>query len=224
MWMRTVISVVPALALCVALSVRDTPMTAQTAPPGPSTQKPPAPIVPTGRTPAPAPTVPARATTAAMNDTKAMEEVVKQVQAYVAWRKSAAGTIGATIIQTASQAEIAAREQALGEHIRKARITAKQGDIFNANGAAVFRRVITADYRARTAQKKRLQQDEVPTLAITLNQTYPPEFPLATFPATLLAKLPKIPAQMEYRLVGKHLILRDIEANIIVDYVPNAIP
>jgi hypothetical protein len=224
MWMRTAISVVPALALCVALSVRDTSMTAQTPHQGPSTQKPPAPITPTGRTPAPAPTPPARATTAAMNDVQALAEFEKQTTAYVNWRKSTAGTLGATLTQTASPAEIAARETALGTHIRKARNQARQGDIFNANAAAVFRRVITADYRARTAQKKRLQQDDVPTFAMTLNQTYPSQFPLATFPATLLAKLPKLPEQVEYRLVGTHLILRDTEANVIVDYVPNVIP
>jgi hypothetical protein len=221
MWMRTVTSVISALALCVALSVRGSSTTAQTLP---TTQQTPAPMKPTGQTPAPAPTVPARATTAAMNDTQAMAEFEKQVTAYVNWRKSTAGTIGAKLVETASQTEIAAREVALGEHIRKARVTAKQGDIFNANAAKVFQRVITADYRARTAQKKRLEQDEVPNFTITLNQTYPSQFPLATFPATLLSKLPKLPEQVEYRLVGRNLILRDIEANVIVDYVPNVIP
>jgi hypothetical protein len=35
--------------------------------------------------------------------------------------------------------------------------------------------------------------------------------------------LPKLPEQLEYRLVGKTLIIRDVEANIIVDFVPNAL-
>jgi hypothetical protein len=35
--------------------------------------------------------------------------------------------------------------------------------------------------------------------------------------------LPKLPEQLEYRIVGKNLIIRDIDANIIVDFVPNAI-
>jgi hypothetical protein len=28
---------------------------------------------------------------------------------------------------------------------------------------------------------------------------------------------------MEYRVVGKDLVLRDVDANLIVDFIPNAI-
>jgi hypothetical protein len=35
--------------------------------------------------------------------------------------------------------------------------------------------------------------------------------------------LPKLPEQLEYRIIGKNLIIRDVEANIIVDFVANAI-
>ena len=33
----------------------------------------------------------------------------------------------------------------------------------------------------------------------------------------------KLPEQLEYRLISKTLIIRDVEADIIVDFVPNAI-
>jgi hypothetical protein len=42
-------------------------------------------------------------------------------------------------------------------------------------------------------------------------------------PANLLANLPQLPEDVEYRIVDKHLILRDVDANIIVDYIPDAI-
>jgi hypothetical protein len=35
--------------------------------------------------------------------------------------------------------------------------------------------------------------------------------------------LPPLPAELEYRVVGHSLILRDIEANLIVDFIVNAI-
>jgi hypothetical protein len=35
--------------------------------------------------------------------------------------------------------------------------------------------------------------------------------------------LPKLPPELEYRIIGKNLIIRDVDANIIVDFVPNAI-
>jgi len=56
-----------------------------------------------------------------------------------------------------------------------------------------------------------------------VNAAYPEKQPLPTVPPDLLARLPKLPEQLEYRLVGKHMILRDIDANIIVDDMLNAI-
>jgi hypothetical protein len=56
-----------------------------------------------------------------------------------------------------------------------------------------------------------------------VNASYPDDTPLPTTPPQVLMKLPKLPEQLEYRIVGKTLIIRDVEADIIVDFVPNAI-
>jgi hypothetical protein len=37
-------------------------------------------------------------------------------------------------------------------------------------------------------------------------------------PVTLLLNLPRLREELEYRIVDKHLILRDVQANIIVDF------
>ena len=60
-------------------------------------------------------------------------------------------------------------------------------------------------------------------VVLKVNATYPPDTPLPTTPPQVLMNLPKLPEQLEYRIVGKNLIIRDVEANIIVDFVPNAI-
>ena len=36
--------------------------------------------------------------------------------------------------------------------------------------------------------------------------------------------LPQLPENLQYRFVGKHLILYDVRGNLIVDYMLNAIP
>ena len=54
-----------------------------------------------------------------------------------------------------------------------------------------------------------------------INQAYPSASPLATFPATLLEVMPKLPDILEYRLLSEGLILRDVKANIIVDFIPD---
>jgi hypothetical protein len=41
-------------------------------------------------------------------------------------------------------------------------------------------------------------------------------------PPTLLAVLPELPKGLEYRLIGKTLILYDADASLIVDFIPNA--
>jgi len=47
---------------------------------------------------------------------------------------------------------------------------------------------------------------------------------LQSMPPNLLLNLPGLPDGLEYRLLDRELVLRDREANIIVDYVPNAFP
>ena len=46
----------------------------------------------------------------------------------------------------------------------------------------------------------------------------------ATFPPGVLRQLPALPKPLEYRFVQSNLILRDSEANLIVDVLPDAAP
>jgi hypothetical protein len=68
-----------------------------------------------------------------------------------------------------------------------------------------------------------LKDDAPAAVPLKVNAKYPEGAPLPTVPADLLANLPTLPTEVEYRIIGKHLILRDTEADIIVDYIPNAI-
>ena len=116
-------------------------------------------------------------------------------------------------------AEITSREVAFGFAIRTSRAGARPGDIFTEPAAKAFRRVVKNDFRQRSAQRKKLVLDDIPHFRAKVNQTYPAESALATFPATLLAALPALPEGLEYRLLSDALILRDVKANIIVDFI-----
>jgi hypothetical protein len=61
-------------------------------------------------------------------------------------------------------------------------------------------------------------------LALHVNQVYPQGIPLQSTPPTLLLNLPTLPKELEYRIVGRNLVLHDIVPNIIVDFIPDAIP
>jgi hypothetical protein len=147
-----------------------------------------------------------------------------RVDAYLAVQKKAAEGVP-PLKETDDPAKLTAREQALGEAIRQARAGAKPGDIFGTELSAHIRQVVRKDWAKRSpADRTGLAEDIPPGTLADVNATYPQSLPLATFPASLLAALPPVPEDIEYRFVGRHLILRDVKANIIVDVLPNVLP
>jgi hypothetical protein len=66
---------------------------------------------------------------------------------------------------------------------------------------------------------------EVPTrTAPRVNANYPETAALATVPPLILQRLQRLPDGVEYRFMGRNLILRDTRANLIVDVLPEAVP
>lgn len=157
---------------------------------------------------------------------KTFAEFNNRVRDYITLHRKLANEAG-SIDETKKPHEITQREQALGQLIRSTRSTAKQGDIFTPAAQTLFRTIIKQESARRPAavrKDRKEDQDELADFIPTVNQTYPPNQPLVTFPAGLLRTLPKLPEELEYRLVQRYLILRDIEANLIVDVLPNATP
>ena len=155
----------------------------------------------------------------------ALTEFNKRIEDYVAVHKSVARPLG-EIDETKKPAEITGREVELGKAIRAARAEAKAGVIFTPEVSAVLKKIIADNYR-RSPEVRETTKDaelELPDFTPVVNDVYPPTHPLATFPATLLKVLPPLPEKLEYRFVTHHLILRDVEANLIVDVLPNAVP
>jgi len=85
-------------------------------------------------------------------------------------------------------------------------------------------RAVKADVKEELKEnaEERTEEGGKPVV-LKVNATYPSDTPLPTTPPQVLMNLPKLPEQLEYRIIGKNLIIRDVEANIIVDFVPNAI-
>ena len=47
-----------------------------------------------------------------------------------------------------------------------------------------------------------------------VNESYPANIPLQSTPPSLLANLPHLPQEVEYRVAGRDLILLDVQARI----------
>jgi hypothetical protein len=129
--------------------------------------------------------------------------------------------------ESSDPAKIIATQDALAARIRAARPTAKQGDIFTAEVRSRFRRMLAPALKGEDGRDaKALMKDDAPppgSIPFEVNAKYPEGAPVPTVPASLLLSLPTLPRPLEYRVVGKHLLLLDTDAGLIVDYIPNAI-
>ncbi len=59
---------------------------------------------------------------------------------------------------------------------------------------------------------------------LEVNGRYPDTIPLSSVPPQILKVLPPLPEELEYRFIERSLILLDVRAHIIVDYLTGAIP
>ena len=126
---------------------------------------------------------------------------------------------------TSDPAKISGREKALADEIRIERAGAKQGDVFSPAAAREIGDIVVEDFNTRTPVQQKAVLAEVPVkLPPAINTDYPTTLPLATVPPALLLRLPTLPDVLEYRFLGRHLILRDIKANLIVDFIPDVVP
>jgi hypothetical protein len=51
---------------------------------------------------------------------------------------------------------------------------------------------------------------------------WPEEVPFDYVPPSLLRALPTLPQELQYRIIGRSLVLWDHHANLIVDFLPGA--
>jgi hypothetical protein len=149
---------------------------------------------------------------------QAIAEYNKRITAYLDLTKKLSAGVPA-LKRTDDPAEIASREVSLGDAIRAGRAGAQPGDILTPEVAHAFRQIIKHDFRTRRRAGQKVMLDEIPHFRPKVNQTYPSQWPLATFPASLLVELPMLPDGLEYRLLSEALIVRDVRANIVVDFV-----
>ena len=60
------------------------------------------------------------------------------------------------------------------------------------------------------------------TPALQVNMEWPALALFDFVPPQLLLALPPLPAELEYRIIGRSLVLLDHHANLIVDILPDA--
>ena len=115
---------------------------------------------------------------------------------------------------------------ALAGAIQRSRAKARAGAIFSEPVAAAIKRRINdlAHTGKLAAVLAGIDDDGAASPAPAVHLRLPAVAQLATMPPSLLAVLPPLPRELEYRIVGRSLVLRDVDASLVLDYIPNAVP
>jgi Calcineurin-like phosphoesterase len=157
----------------------------------------------------------------------ALQAYVDQTQPF---RKAAAQEAervpGKAAADTGAEQSVRARQSSLADALRmKLRPNAKQGDLVTPDMATAIRREIQ---KAFDTPKRDLildelaEQNETPANAST--PTVNQQLDAPRVPPRLMAILPPLPKQLEYDFAGRALVVRDVDADVVVDFVPTALP
>ena len=152
----------------------------------------------------------------------AFADFAQRVQQYIKLQKAVP-----RLRNTKNREEIIERQRALAHKIRESREHAKQGDIFGPAISEQFRLVIRSAFDGPGAPNVRNtinQGEPVPNWKPKVNGDYPEDLPVTTVPPTLLIRLPQLPPEVAYRVIGHDFVLEDLEARVVIDFIPGAVP
>jgi len=215
---RTVLRGFAALPVAAALALAACNRTPP--PPAQSTESAtPAPAQPTAQPATPVEGQPVNA------DARALEGMLQRINDYAALHKKLEDTLP-KLSKESTPEEIDRNQRALARLIQQDRRGAKPGDIFTAEAQVVIKALLARVFAGPDGAALRASiMDENPgKITLGVNSRYPDAVPLSTVPPQVLQGLPKLPEEMEFRFIGRHLILMDVHAHIIADLIENALP
>jgi hypothetical protein len=162
---------------------------------------------------------------AAANDARLLDEFRARVNQYADLHRQLEGPLPPQEVTTDPK-QIRAASEALARELKAARPRAQQGEIFTPDVANAFRCLILVALEDQNITDVIASITEETLGPVPKPRVHDP-FPWTAstrVPCTVLLKLPPLPKDLEYRFLGRDLILLDIHANLIVDFIPAAIP
>lgn len=155
----------------------------------------------------------------------ALADFDRRVQSYAALHRVVEGPV---LTGAVSQDPAAAREatDALAAKIMRARLSAHPGEIFAPRASAVIRDIIRESFAGSRRELQAIFREEQKTgtpAVPRVHSRWPEGVTPATVPSSVLVELPRLPRVLQYRFLGRHLVLWDAQADLTVDVLPNAI-
>lgn len=149
-----------------------------------------------------------------------LQDLQSRVDKYAALegRLAADGPVATT---TADHSKTEAAQAALAARLQAARAQAQQGDIFAPHIAARLRQLLNTELRGdgSAATRGAIRDEETAAQFEPKVNAMLPDGPRTTMPANVLRVLPRLPEELEYRIVDRHLLLVDAQTNVVVDYI-----
>ena len=146
-------------------------------------------------------------------------DFLDSVADYVELRRQVAAGISGPIFCSDPE-ELTRQAAQLAASIRDARPLATEGTIFTPRVAVFFRARIA--HAVRTATHVAIPVDQPDDVVLEVHAALPWSAGRLPSPA-LVEALPALPYELEYRFVGRHLVLLDVEANLVVDVLRDAL-
>ena len=161
-------------------------------------------------------------------DAQALATMIDRLKEYVDLRARIERSLP-KLPEEATPQQIDQNQRGLEKLVREARATAKPGDIFTPEARPVIQRLLASVFAGPDGmQLKASIMDEsqaAPSAAkLTVNGRYPDTVPLTTVPPQVLQTLPKLTEDLEYRFIGDSLILLDVHAHVIADFIEDVLP
>jgi hypothetical protein len=168
---------------------------------------------------------PAAAQAAAASDAAAIKRFQGAVAKYMAMRNKLGREIQGPM-KGSTSTQLNNASDALAAAIERSRRDARVGTIFDSGVSSVIKRRIADAVRTHelTSVLAGIDDEGSSGPPPKVHLRLPVSAQMATMPPALLEVLPTLPKELEYRILGRYLVLRDVDASLILDYIPLAVP
>jgi hypothetical protein len=157
-------------------------------------------------------------------DAPIVADFLDRVKRYEALHNKLESTLPAVPAGATPEA-IAQHQEAMERLLTRARANARRGDVFTDPVRAYIRRQLSRVFSGPDGAHARatILDEDTRAVKLTINSRYPSTVPVSTVPPQVLLVLPRLPETLEYRFVGDTLVLLDIHAGTVVDFMEKAL-
>ena len=154
----------------------------------------------------------------------ALKQFDRAIADYMAMRNRLRSEVAGPV-KNSTSSQVNNASDALAAGIQRARAKAEVGTLFTPAISAVIKKRIADAIRSENLTEVLADIDDEKALSIQpkVHLRLPVSAQMATMPPSLLKVLPNLPKELEYRILDRYLVLRDVDASLILDYIPAAV-